>query len=226
MRPGSRTRDAHHHLGLLLAAGSVLLVATGLALQHPGWLGRSALGPQAVGADPGDPGRLLRASPFLLEESRDAGAAWRELPLPLVPARPVALVFAPGGGGVWLLGETELLVSRDGGAVWAPVDLPAGIGPAEPAVALTVGAAGLPVVATAHGAWAQDGPAGAWRPLWRFPPTTGDRLREWARRLHAGRWGPPAVLRVYDGAALLFLVVVASGLVLGWRRHLRRRRGA
>ncbi|MFO7610231.1 MAG: hypothetical protein R6X35_13770 [Candidatus Krumholzibacteriia bacterium] len=226
MRPGSLTRDAHHHLGLLLAAGSLLLVATGLALQHPAWLGRGALGPQAVGADPGDRGRLLRASPFLLEESRDGGASWRDLPLLLAPARPVALAFTPGGGEVWLLGQAELLVSRDGGAVWAPVELPVGIGHAEPAVALTVTAAGRPVVATGHGAWAQAGPAGTWQPLWRFPPTAGDRLRSWARRLHTGRWGPPAVMRIYDGAALLFLVVVASGLVLGWRRRARRRRGA
>ncbi|MBE0567303.1 MAG: hypothetical protein IH621_15195, partial [Krumholzibacteria bacterium] len=194
MRRGSRVSDAHHHLGLALAAGAFLMVVTGLALLHPEWFGRGALAPRAVAADPGDPARLLRASTSLLEESRDGGATWRELPLLLAPDRPLALAFAPVGGEVWCLGESELLVSRDGGAVWAPVDLPAGIGPAEPPVGLAVPVAGRPVVTTEFGAWSGEREPGSWRPLWRFTPTAGDRLRAWARRLHAGRWGPPAVV--------------------------------
>ena len=221
---GSRARQAHHGLGMILALGALLLLATGAALMHPHRLGRAALGPTAVGADPAQPGRLLRASPALLEESVDDGRTWRDLPLMLAPQQPVALAFAPAGdGGVWLLGHTDLLRSADGGAVWEPVPLPEAVSFSEPPVALTVDPDGRPVVATAHGAWIADRttPAG-WRELWRVPPTRADRWRDLARRLHSGRGGPPFVARVYDAGVVLFLVVVVTGLVLGLRRRRRR----
>ena len=224
-RRGSWVQDAHHGLGLLLAGGALLVAVTGLGLQHPHWLGRGALAPRAVAADPGQPQRLLRAAPSLLEESRDGGRTWHDLPLQQAPDRPVAMAFAPvPETGVWLLGAGELLHSSDGGAVWAPVPLPADLGGGESPVALTVAAGGFPVVATAHGAWIGGDEPGSWRELWRFAPSRGDRLREQVRHLHTGHWGPPAVVRVYDLGAMLFVVVVLSGLALGWWRRRRRRR--
>ena len=226
-RRGSWVQDTHHGLGLLLAGGALLAIVTGLGLQHPHWLGRPTLAPRVVAADPADSLRLLRAAPALLEESRDGGRTWHDLPLLQAPDRPVAMVFAPGPvGDVWLLGADELLRARDGGAVWAPVPLPVAVGPREPPVALTVTAGGLPVVATAYGAWiGQDAP-GSWRELWRFAPSRGDRLREQVRHLHGGRWGPPAMARIYTAGSVLFLAVLLSGLLLGWwRRGRRRRRG-
>jgi hypothetical protein len=220
---GGRIRESHHGAGLVLAAGALLLLLTGLGLQHPHWFGRGALPPRALAADPGDPDRLLRASSALLEESRDGGLTWRDLPLLLAPAAPVALAFAPAGVEVWLLGERELLRSADGGRVWEPVALPEAVGGDEPALALTVAADGSPLVASAHGAWRRL-PAGGWGEVWRVEPTAGDRLRHWIRRLHTGRWGGAAVLRLYDAGVILGLVVVVSGLVLAWRRSRRRRR--
>lgn len=226
-----RLRATHEGLGLGLAAGALLIVATGLALQHPGWLGRGALPPQVVAADPDDPLRLLRAAPALLEESRDGGVTWRELPLPAAPDAPVALAIAPGAARrAWLLGASELLVSDDGGAVWDRSELPPLAGPDDPPLGLAVTADGRPVVATAYGAWLGDrlgdgGGGTRWTSLWRVEPTRGDRLRQAVRRLHSGHWGVPVMPRLYDIASLLFLVVLATGVALGFRarRHHRKR---
>jgi len=210
----------HHGVGLFLAAGSLLIVVTGLALQHPDWLGRGALPPSVVAANPGDARHLLRASPALVEESRDGGLAWHDLPLPAAPDRPLALVFAPGDeGSVWLLGLTELLVSRDGGGVWERLDLPPGLSHDESPLALTITADERPLVASAYGAWLGDEQAAAWSVLWRVEPTRGDRLRDWARRLHSGHWGLPATAAAYDIGALLFVTVLATGVALGARRR-------
>ncbi len=225
-----RLRGAHEKLGLFLAAGALLMVATGLALQHPGWLGRGALPPRVVAADPSVAGRLLRASPALLEESRDGGASWNELPLSAAPDAPVAAAFAPPPfGTVWLLGATELLASADGGEVWERRDLPPGAGPDDPPLALTVTADGRPVVATAQSAWLGDplgeGEGARWTSLWHVEPTRGDRLRLAVRRLHSGHWGLPLMPRLYDVAALLFVAVLATGVALAVRarRHHRKR---
>lgn len=222
-----RLRSLHHGLGLFLALGALVSVATGLALQHPGWLGRGALPPGVVAADPADADRLLRASPALVEVSRDGGATWEELPLPAAPDLPVALAFAPAPSrGVWLLGATELLASNDGGAVWDRRELPPLAGRDEPPIALAVTAAGLPLVATAHGAWLGDAEGARWTSLWRVEPTRGDRLRAAIRRLHSGHWGLPFMPRLYDAGALLFVVVLVTGIALGlrFRRHHRKRR--
>ena len=223
---GQRTvRATHHGLGLFLALGALLVVATGLALQHPAWLGRGALPPRVAAADPANPLRLLRASPSLLEESRDGGATWRELPLSAAPDAPLALVFAPPPGrGAWLLGATELLVSTDGGTVWDRRELPPRLGLDEPPVGLAATAEGCPLVVSSYGAWLGDADGARWTSLWHVEPTRGDRWRDAARRLHAGHWGLPIMPRLYDLSTLLFVVVLVTGLALGLRTRRRNRK--
>ncbi|MBK9776468.1 MAG: PepSY domain-containing protein [bacterium] len=220
-----RVRATHHGLGLFLALGALLVVATGLALQHPAWLGRGAMPPRVLAADPVDPQRLLRASPALLEESRDGGATWRELPLPAAPDLPLTLVFAsPPARGAWLLGVTELLASVDGGAVWDRRELPPRLGRDDPPLGLAVTADGRPLVVTMYGAWLADADGARWTSLWQVAPTRGDRLRDLARRLHAGHWGLPFMPRLYDLGTLLFVVVLVTGLVLGLHARKRQRK--
>ncbi len=217
-----RIRSAHHGLGLLAAGGAVLLIVTGVALQHPSWWGRSAEPPTVAAADPAAAGRLLRAAPFLLEESLDGGATWRDLPAMLAPARPVALVFAPAStGAVWLLGGLELAVSDDGGRIWSAVDLPPEVTRDNPALDLAVMPAGEVLVVTRSGGWQRLD--GAWSEAWSVPAQRGDGIRTWMHRLHTGRWGPAWVVRFYDLGAAVGLLAVATGLVLVRRR---RRRGA
>jgi uncharacterized iron-regulated membrane protein len=221
-RERMRIRSAHHGLGLLAAFGAVLLIVTGLALQHPSWWGRSAEPPTVAAADPGAEGRLLRAAPFLLEESLDGGATWRDLPAMLAPAHPVALVFAPASvGTVWLLGGLELAVSSDGGRVWSAVDLPLQVTRDNPALDLAVTPAGEPLVVSRTGAWHRRGDT--WVEAWSAPAQRGDGIRTWLHRLHTGRWGPAWVVRLYDLGAFVGLLVVVTGLVLVRRR---RRRGS
>ena len=218
MRNG-HTRTLHRLAGVLGALGLLVLTITGVALLHPEWFGPAAGSASVVAADPFVSGRLLRASPFLVEESVDDGASWRDLPCGLAPADPVALRCDPSDSGVvWLLGATELLVADDGGVVWTRVELPAAVGFDEPARDLALPSGGLPLLTTDHGAWRHAD--GAWHEQWRVPPSPQDGWRRWMRRLHTGHWGSPLIARLHDGVAVILLVVLVSGLVL-----LRRRNG-
>lgn len=226
MRRRSGRRSFHRLTGLVGALGLIVLTATGVGLLHPEWFGRGADSPAVVAADPFVSSRLLRAAPFYLEESRDGGATWRELPFQMAPARPVALAFATRDSGtVWLLGTIELMVSRDGGAIWEPVNLPGAVSFDEPARDLALPAAGEPLVATDYHGWRRGTGAAGWRELWHHPPTGADRVRTWMRRLHNGHWGPVFVGRVYDIVAVVALLAVLSGVVLLWRRNGRNGNG-
>jgi len=79
------------------------------------------------------------------------------------------------------------------------------------------------MVAGRHGAWRLEAVAG-WEVLWVTPPTTGDQARTWLYRLHTGHWGGGLVPRVYDLVALATVILVLTGLIMGWRRARRRRR--
>ena len=222
---GSRTR--HHGLGLLLAGGALLAIVTGLGLQHPHWLGRR---------DPRPAGRGRRSGRFPAAAAGGAGPAGGVAGRRPHLARPAAAAGSgpPGGNGVrpgsvgdvWLLGGDELLRARDGGAVWAPVPLPAGRGlrgsrrcPDGDGRRAAGGGNGLRCLDR------QDA-SGSWRELWRFAPSRGDRLRTGAPPAQgtlgaalawrgSTLWGRPCSWRV-----------VLSGLLLGWwRRGRRRRRG-
>lgn len=218
MKRNGPARRLHRVAGLLGALGLLVLTLTGLALLHPEWLGRKAAPAAVVSADPFVPGRLLRAAPFLLEESLDDGATWRDLPCGLVPAAPVALRHDPADSGVvWLLGTTELLVARDGGVVWTPVALPAAVGFDEPARDLALPRGGAPLLTSDRHGWRRIGDD--WREQWHAPPTQADALHRWVRRLHTGHWGPPLIARLYDAAALIVLATLVTGIALFRRRN-------
>jgi len=215
-------RESHHGLGLLAAGGILLLALTGLALQHPGWFGHPGQRAIVLSADPNTGDRLLRATPALLEVSTDGGDTWQDLPLSAAPDHPVRLVFGDVPGEVWLLGGTELLVSRDGGRIWEDVGLPPDLGPQQPATDLTF-QGGYPLVAGRSGAWYQT-VDGGWENLWTTPASRGDNARAWLYRLHTGHWGGGLVPRLYDLVAVATAILVVTGLIMGARRARRRRR--
>ena len=216
MRNG-HARTLHRLVGVLGALGLLVLTITGVALLHPEWLGRAVKPASVVVADPFAPGRLLRASPFLVEESSDDGASWRDLPCGLAPAAPVALRCDPADSGVvWLLGTTELLRADDGGIVWTPVEPPGAVGFDEPIRDLALPPGGAPLLTTDHHAWRRID--GAWHEQWHVPPPRTDAWRRWVRRLHTGHWGSPLIARLHDGMAVILLVMLVSGLML-LRRH-------
>lgn len=223
MRVRTAMRHGHRTVGLAAGLGLVVLSITGLVLMHPEWLGRDAGPASVVGADPWRAGRLLRAAPFVVEESLDGGASWRELPLHTAPAEPTTLVFAPRDSGVvWLLGAVELIVSHDGGAVWRMVDLPAAVGFDEPARDLALPAAAAPLLTTDHHGWRLED--GAWHMLWHRPPTRSERWGATVRRLHNGHWGWSGMLRLYDVMAVALVLVVITGLGVAGRRNGRNGR--
>jgi hypothetical protein len=218
-------RRFHRWTAAVAALGLVVLTLTGAGLLHPEWFGRAEDGPVIIAADPATPGRLLRAAPFLLEESRDGGATWNELPFRSAPAEPVALAFAARDSGlVWLLGTGELAVSRDGGAIWETLDLPPAVGFDEPTRDLALPTSTTPLVTTAHHAWRYE--SDSWRLLWFRTPSRGDELRAWLHRLHTGHWGPGWMTRAHDAVAGITVLVIISGLVLFGRRNGRNGRSA
>jgi len=222
----SGVRRVHRLLGFVTALGLLVLTTTGLGLLYPRWTGPFREGFTVVAADPVADDRLLRAAPFRLEESRDGGSTWQELPLRLAPSEPVALVFASGNcGTAGLLGTTELLVSRDGGAVWEAVALPGAVSINEPARGLAVSAASTFLVTTDHHAWVREAGSDDWREIWSHPSTRSERVRIWTRRLHTGHWGPAFMVRAYGMLAFAILLVIVSGTALAGRRNGRNGNG-
>lgn len=223
-RPGAKVRASHAGLGVVLALGAVVVVLTGFSLRHPGWFGPRVAAPGGLAADPGTPGRVLRTAPRL-QESRDGGHTWSDLPEPPGEGRPLAVAIAPdSAGAVWLLEQGALLRGDAAARTWTPVLLPPAAAGAAAPRELTVTADGIPVVAGALGAWAADGDGGTWRTLWVRHPGRGERLQRWVHDVHTGEWGIALVPRIYDGGAILFLGVIATGWYLGTRRGGRKRR--
>jgi uncharacterized iron-regulated membrane protein len=210
----------HRWGGIASATFLVVITATGLLLQHPGWLGGGDSSPALVAWAPAPGGPLLRVSPGVLEWSRDGGATWQESPLDLVPLQPVRLVAAADGGSMWLLGHDGLLVSDAAGAVWQARYLP----PVGGALVRDVAPASdqRAVLLTDQGAWTTDDGGAAWtaRDDGRSARAS---LHGLIHRLHTGHWGGRGVRLAYDLVAVTLLALVATGLLMLACRRPRRR---
>ncbi|MBA4378788.1 MAG: hypothetical protein C0395_09105, partial [Gemmatimonas sp.] len=115
MKPPAR--HLHRWLGALLLLPLLAVTASGLLLGNPHWLDRGRDPVLRVVADPVRPGVLWQGRASGLWRSEDAGSAWREVPM-LSPPLEVAGI-AVAGDTIWAAGAAgDLVVSRDGGAVW------------------------------------------------------------------------------------------------------------
>ncbi|MDO9693362.1 MAG: PepSY domain-containing protein [Candidatus Latescibacteria bacterium] len=209
-------RRLHRWLGALLLLPLLAVTASGLLLGNPRWLDRGRDPVLRVVADPVRPGVLWQGRASGLWRSADAGGAWREVPM-LSPPLEVAGI-AVAGDTIWAAGAAgDLVVSRDGGAVWESLPgLPLegarvrdlGVGPGGALYAWTT--RGLFAGADGGRAWTARGDAPAVTPT--------DRIRA----LHTGWWLGPRGKLFNDVAAAATILLAVTGL-LAWRRRNGRR---
>ncbi len=120
----SLMRRTHRWLGWVASLLVLVVALSGIALQHPHWLGPVANKPLSLAIDPTDSQRLLRGTHWGVEVSRDGGLYWREVAMLAPPTDVRRILFVPGVPGenpVYALGTESLVTSADGGRVWREI---------------------------------------------------------------------------------------------------------
>lgn len=224
-----RLAAARVHRWLGLAAGLLVLLATGtgLLLQFPDLLGPPSLEAMVFAADPLNENRWWRGTNFGVELSRDAGVSWREVPMLRPPADILRIVFAPDDGRtLYVLGADALVVSSDGGRIWAPLE------PERPAGEtwyeyqdLGVGAAGQVALFTAAGVLRSGDGGKSWEALGWSTSNRERELRQLVHDLHTGYWLGRTGSWIVSVGALALLALALSGFGLWWLRRGKARWG-
>lgn len=224
-------KHVHNWLGLGSGVFLLALLATGVALNHPGSLvpgsGDERL---SIAAHPADPAVLFRGTASRFERSADVGATWEEVPMLFPASEVVDIAFHPRDAktvGILQRWQGPLL-SRDGGVVWEPVPLPFDPQAAGVAlIALSIASSGELWLETSAGLLKlsplplggrgkSEGAVvkGKWQPV-DFDLARKNWLRL-VRTFHNGHFFGPWFVKVYDAAAVALLLLIVTGVVL-WR---------
>jgi hypothetical protein len=218
------------HLVLGLGAGLLVLVAavTGVLLQYPHLLGPAPVEMTAFHALSGEEGHYLRGTSLGLEASLDGGGTWREVPM-LMPPGPVRRIVADRDRPevIFVLGRDGLVMSRDGGRIWEPMD------PGAPLdhswmqlVDLTLRADGNVDLITRGGFWRTMDGGQTWRAHAVTPPSRSSGMRGLIHDLHTGYiWNRSGSWMVTAGAVALVLLVITGALLTLVSGNRRPRRG-
>jgi len=222
----SGLRLSHRWVGAVAAVVLLVTGASGILLMHPSWLGPPANPTLSVAADPVVAGRLLRGTHWGVEQSKDGGRTWREIPMLGAPTDVVRIVFAPDNPLVVLaLGADALVVSRDGGGIWQEIPIEV-FEPGRQATFLdmTIAPGGEVHLLTDEGILVGLGGGKSWQ--WSGP-RGGPRSRDWRRLvhdLHTGHLVGVLGRRLVEIGALALLIITVTGLIL-FRRNGRSLRG-
>lgn len=219
----SLLRQSHRWVGWVIALVVLVVVGSGIVLQHPAWLGPKPNPALSLAVDPTDPARLLRGTHWGVEVSSDGGVSWQEVPMLAAPTDVRRILFvpdAPGAGVVYALGTRSLVVSTDGGRIWQDVPTPT----AERLLTasfldLSVSATGALNLLTTAGQYRRTG-GKAWA-LVGDPPELERPWRQWVHDLHTGHLGGWLGRRVVEVAAWGLLLLTVTGLEL--HRRVRQR---
>ncbi|MBC7543348.1 MAG: PepSY domain-containing protein [Candidatus Sericytochromatia bacterium] len=230
----------HRWLGVLM--GGLILVAavTTLGLNHQDWLrGRIEANQPPQGPfdqyvltaaqDPRLPSHLLMGTHAGLYESRDGGATWQTIIMPVKAKQVGTLRYDPAvPGRVYaLLRDEGLFVSADDGAHWQHEDLPVGKAGRTQYLALaSSGTPGLTVV-TNQGVYRQPQALATWQQTPRpvaVRHETSRKLVQLLYDLHDGQywgsWGVPLT----DLVSVTLIILGVSGYALFFRFGGRKRR--
>ena len=214
-------RQWHRGLGAFVALFVVVVAISGIALQHPDWLGEVASEPMSVAVDPLDSSHLMQGTHWGVEVSNDGGLHWREVAMLTPPTDVRRLLFGPVAGQIYAMGATSLVMSSDGGHIWQ--DVP---GPQSEKVwtaqflDLTCQADGGLALLTSVGLYCREA-GGGWS-LVGSPLVKQSSLGQWVHDVHTGHVFGRVGRRIAEAGAWMMLLLTASGLVL--YRRVRKRK--
>lgn len=211
----------HRHLGKALALGVLVLAVTGFLLKHPTWLDSRSGETLCVAIDPLDSTRWLRGTRWGVELSKDNGRSWAEVPMLAAPENVVCITFSPVDPNiVYALGKLELVVSKSGGRIWGPVELPESVNTGSSfAGELSVSKDGVLLLHAENGIWAGD-ESGNW--LQAVVVENGESFHDLVLQLHTGRFAGDFGPLLYDLITVLLIVLTVSGTMLYKRKRKNR----
>ncbi len=95
----SLVRRGHSWLGWAASILILVVAVSGIALQHPQWLGAPPNEPLCLAVDPADSSHILRGTHWGVEASTDGGLHWQELPMLVAPTDVARILFVSGVDG-------------------------------------------------------------------------------------------------------------------------------
>ena len=206
-------KKIHNVLGILSALFLLILLITGILLNHPSSLHKGEV--ETIAADPSNSERLLSSRKEGLFYSLNGGKNWEEVSMLYPPEEVTDIIFSPENPkNIYVLEKWgRILASKDGGRIWETIQLP--FDPQSQGIELkklSVGEKEKLVILTSHGWISSEDNGKNWdesylnknkMPLYRLIMT-----------LHNGYFFGPRFLWVYDFAAASLLILIVSGLVL------------
>lgn len=204
----------HNWFGLSSAVFLVVLLATGILLNHPSLIQKEEIG--AMAADPSNPQKIYLAKKDGLFLSQDSGKNWDEAPMLYPPQEATDIVFAPENiNKIYLLEKWgRVLVSNDGGKIWDTLPLP--FDPQAEGIELKQISPGKEalILLTSNG-WLSSKDSGKNWDQSHFNPKQKS-LHRLILTLHNGYFFGPKFVWVYDFSAAALLILIVTGIYL-WK---------
>jgi len=206
-------KKIHNWLGVSSALFLLILLVTGILLNHPSIIKNNAT--LAMAADPINSKKIFSGRADGLYYTMDSGKSWEEVPMLYPPMEVVDITYSPRNPKQLYLLEKwgRIYSSKDGGKIWSTIHPPF-----DPQIEgielkkLSIGAKGKLVLLTSHG-WLSSMDGGLiWdeshfnkksKPLYRIILT-----------LHNGYFFGPSFVWLYDFAAIALLVLIGTGFIL------------
>ncbi len=205
-------KKIHNIFGLSSAIFLVVLLITGIALNHPQLYREKRI--EALAMDPENPQKIYSGTTEGLFYSVDGGKNWEEVPMLYPPQEVVDIAFSPNNSReIYVLEKWgKIFNSMDGGKIWTTLNLP--FDPQSEGIELkqiSVGAGGLALL-TSNG-WIYSTQEGKNWDLRQFNKNKRT-LSRLILTLHNGYFFGPMFVWLYDFSALALFILIVSGLFL------------
>lgn len=203
----------HNWFGLSSAIFLVVLLVTGILLNHPDVMKDDSL--EAVAVDPNQKDRMLVGKKDGLYVSEDSGKTWQEVPMLFPPQEVVDVQFSPiHAQQVYVLERWgRIYASLDGGKVWKNIRIP--LDPQVEGIELkkiSIGAQNQMVLLTSHGYLTSADGGETWDES--FLDKKQQPVRRLIKTLHNGYFFGPRFVWLYDFSAIALLILIITGIYL------------
>lgn len=209
-------KKIHNWLGIASAIFLLVLLVTGILLNHPRWLINEEQN-EVVVAHPAEPEKLFAGRRDGLFESMDGGKSWEEVPMLYPPQEVTDILFSPKNPKeIYLLEKWgKIFFSADGGKIWETFSPP--FDPQKDGIELkklSLGEKGNLLLFTSHG-WLSTKDRGK-----NWDQTNFDKTKMPFYRLiltlHNGYFFGPAFVWLYDFSAIALFILIITGFIL-WK---------